>query len=220
MKVIIISVFLVMASFVADAPYSYGASCCDQTFIIYGKTRGEYSVLLFDLFIGGECYDWSTYAFFFYPDTAKRFALNYAGSAQDWARDFILNNDHERVDTLKGDSGVYHLSENLSVSPPPADTSFPDKWRMVSTYDCCGARMWYKSCPVNCIDWPIFDGSEAQLVYYYKEGLYKNYSFKEVYYFRESGLVIILTYQPEIAPGMDRMDGIMMYLLRPYKKGE
>lgn len=192
-----------------------GATCCDQTFTIYGKTQGDYSILLWELFIGGECYFWYTYIFVFNPDTVRQFTSKADYGGKGWAYDFILNNNHERIDTLKNDSGIYRINAEITISPPAADTSFPDKWRMVARDQFCGAGIWYKNCPVNCLDLPNFMGCNAQLIYSYDGGLYKNYSIKEAYYFPESDLVIILTDQPIVCVGMDRMDGIMMFKLLP-----
>lgn len=203
----------------ATANSALAASCCDQTFTIYGKTQGDYSILLWDLFIGGECYSWYTHVFIFSPDTVRQFKAEYGKGSEGWAYDFIAHNSPEKIDTLKNDSGVYFISDDITVSPPQTDTTFEEKWhRLCDEYH--SVVTWYKKCPINCIDYPVFSGCDTKLLYYYKDGLYKNYSLKEVYYLPESNVVIVLTHQPYVADGMDRMDGIIIYRIVPTQKGE
>ncbi len=214
LALIFLILILVSASSQIDA-----SSCCDQTFTIYGKTQGEYSILLWDLLIGGDCYSWYTYVFLFSPDTVRQFMAEYGKGGAGWAYDFIANNDEEPIDTLESDGGVYHLNSQISVLQPPVDSTFDDKMKRLAD-ECYGADIWYKKCPVNCIDYPVFEGCDAKLLYYYKKGLYKNYALKAVYFFPVSNLVIILTNQPYVAIGLDRMDGILIYKISPPTGGE
>ena len=213
----LICLILIIALFIPCN--SHSASCCDQTFTLYGKTQGEYSVLLWDVFVGGACYSWYTNIFVFTPDTMRRFVSEYGDGGQGWASEYIAHNNLEKIDTLLCKDGKYAIKDSLTISPPEEDTSFVGKWRMISINDCCGASSWYKKCPVNCFDLPIFNKGHAELIYYYKDGLYKNYSLKNVYYFPESDLVIILTHQPKTAVGLDRMDGLLVFKLSSEEEG-
>jgi len=184
---------------------------CDQTFTLYGKTAGKHAMLIWDLFIGGECERWTTHVLVVGSDKPR--LLKYSEDAPNWVPDLLSELPTEAFVVVPDSAGVYHFTHAAAVAAPPPDTTFPRKWDKIGGSDYADATKWYRECPVNCLDNPAFLGVEAELVYWYEGGLYKNYGIKEVAYFPESGYVFIKTNQPLVLTGMDRMDGLLIYRL-------
>jgi len=210
-------IVIVFSLLLMTASPSSSSTFCDQTFTLYGKTAGQHAMLIWELYIGGECESRTTHVLFLGPQKTR--LMKYDDEAQSWVPDVLDELPTEAFVIVPDSAGAYHLTAGASMTAPPPDTTFPRKWDKIGGSNYADAAKWYRECPVNCLDNPAFLGVEAELVYWYEGGLYKNYSIKEVAYFPESGYVLIKTNQPIGLPGMDRMDGLLIYRLR-LAKGE
>jgi len=189
---------------------------CDQTFTIYGKTAGEHSAIFWDIFVGGECENWHVYAFFVGYERTYQMSLGIDGGGKAWVPSFLEELPTERMDTLVQAGGKFYIDKDIYFMAPEPDTTFRRKWAGIQ-YE--GVKKWYSECPVNCSDYPVFNKAEATLLYEHKTGLYKNYLIKQAIYFPISHYLVIMTDQPALATGMDRMDGMLIYKILPQEEG-
>ncbi len=205
------SIVLVCAAVVALSAVAVGSTFCVQTFTIYGKTAGEHGALMWDVFIGGECESTTSYCLFL--GNARPYLLTTTGSAKDVFPEFLSENRPEKSKTLRSSESKYFISKGVYVTPPPPDSTFQRKFGKVINDGGGNAWDWYKACPVNCSDYPVFFGTDAKLVYEYQGGLYKNYAFSQVIFFPKSKYLVLVIDQPTRAVGSDSMHGLLVYKL-------
>lgn len=205
------SFILVCAAVIALSATAVGSSSCVQTFTIYGKTAGEHGVLMWDVFIDGECEFTTSYCLFL--GSARTYLLTTTGSAKDVFPQFLAEHRPEKSETLRRSEGKYFVGKGIYVTPPPPDSTFQRKFNKVINDGGRNASDWYKACPVHCSDYPIFFGTDAKLVYEHPDGLYKNYAFSQVIYFPKSKYLVLVTDQPTRAVGLDTMHGFLVYKL-------
>jgi len=188
------------------------ASLCDQTFTIHGKTKGENSLLFWEVFRGGECYHWYGYALVLGDSVTPVLTFNPEG--QTWVARLLADLPTEEAVRIAPTEGVYRIDDSISVQPPPEDTTFVSKFSGLISGGAYGnASEWHRMCSSNCNDYPVVHGCGADVVYSYKGGVYKSYSFKEVLYYPESRYVVVITDQPQTAVGLDTMHGLLVLKL-------
>ncbi|MDH4156735.1 MAG: hypothetical protein OEW00_05610 [candidate division Zixibacteria bacterium] len=196
------------------------ATLCDQTFTIYGKTAGDHSIFWFDEYVGGECYFWEVNTVYLGYDRPYVMSMRHDGGGKDWVPQLLADLPSEAGTILKDSSGVFRINDSVSFTAPPPDSTFPRKHARLANDGPADARHWYRVCPVNCSDYPVFTGVEADLVYSHKRGLYKNYGISRAVYYAPSGYLVVITDQPQTAVGLDTMHGLLIYKLRLPQEGE
>ncbi len=206
---------LTCAITILSAPALLGSSNCEQKFTIVGKSTGVDGVLLWQLYVNGECEYSESYCLFLGGEHA--YEMKAGGAAKEVFDRFLAGTPKEEPLVIAEEGGTYVLRDSATVAPPRPDSTFDRKFNKVVNEGGSGALDWYRACPVYCSDYPVFRGVEANLVYEFKGGLYKNYTFSQVLYFPSSGYLVIVTDQPLRAVGSDTMDGLLVYQLT--KKG-
>jgi hypothetical protein len=205
------SIVLVCIAVIALGVTAVGSTSCVQTFTIYGKTAGEHGVLMWDVSVDGECEFTTSYCLFLGND--RPYLLTTASSAKDVFPQFLSEHRPEKSVMLRSSEGKHFISKSIYVTPPPSDSTFQRKFNKVINDGGRDASDWYKACPVHCSDYPIFFGTDAKLVYEYRDGLYKNYAFSQVIFFPKSKYLVLVTDQPTRAVGLDTMHGLLVYKL-------
>lgn len=193
-------------------PVVFAASMCDQTFTIHGKTKGDHSLLFWEVSLGGDCHQWYGYALVLGDSVTP--VLTYKPKGQAWIGPLLRDLPVEKVVRIEPNEGAYKINDSVWIQPPVEDTTFVGKFSdliNVGSYE--NARGWHRMCSSNCDDYPIVRGCVADVVYSYEGGVYKNYIFKEVLYFPESRYVVVITDQPLMAVGGDTMHGLLVLRL-------
>lgn len=204
------AVCLLLVLFSASA--ALASSMCDQTFTIHGKTKGETSLLFWDEYRGGQCGEWYGCALVLgIPGTPL---MTLTADRQTWVASLLDDLPTEEMERVEASDGVYRINDSVWVEPPPEDTIFVRKFSgLVSGGSYGDARAWHRMCSSNCEDYPIVHGCVSDVVYAYEGGVYKNYTFKEVLYYPESGYLVVTTDQPLTAVGLDTMHGLLVLKL-------
>jgi len=195
------------------------ATLCDQTFTIHGKTSGENAMLFWSVVLGGECEGYIRGFVLVLGDTITPI-LTTQKWGMDWVPRLFKDISEEKSIKIEETDGRYVINDTVWIEPPAEDTTFPRKFGTVINRGGDGPKDWYRECPVNCSDYPIVHGCAAAVVYSYEGGLYKNYSFKDLLYYPESGYLVVITDQPLKAVGLDTMHGLLVLRLKTNEDGE
>ncbi len=97
---------------------------------------------------------------------------------------------------------------NISLSPPVANSFLLTQKQTSFPYDC--AKHWNKNMGKQGIDLPICKGIKPELVYFYKEGLYFNYTIEQAYLFTQSKYILLFTKSQHTCNGESTMHGFML----------
>lgn len=198
------------------------ATFCDQTFTVYGKTAGDPSIIMWELHTGGECLGWAPHALFLYHGRPTVLNGSHAGSSKEWVEAFLRTQQTEEMIPLSGSNDTIYVADSIYFVPPETDSAFTRLWEEEVIHEGSDLPALYRSCrrqDITYLDDPIFYGIEADRIYRYGGGLYKNYSFKEAVYFPHSAYLVVMTHQPLVMPGMDRLDGLLIYRLSDNNSG-
>jgi len=190
------------------ASTALSSSLCDQTFTVYGKTKGENSLLFWEVIRGGACEGGYGCSLVLGDSVVPVMTFNSGGGT--WITRLFTDLPVEKAVKIEPSEGAYKINDSISIDPPPEDTTFVRKFSSLMRADPKG---WYRACPVNCSDYPIVHGCQSQVVYAYKGGVYKNYQFKDVIYYPESNYIVIVTDQPAKTTGLDTMHGLLVIRL-------
>jgi len=208
MKVLLIVFFLMISA--GSVVHGQDSALCRPNFKLFDKTEGRYSLMFYRVYWEGQggCDRSSFNVLFLLPDRVHSFQSETLYG--NWVPNFYANLPLEKYEILKDSNGVFSWGDSMKISPPNMDSSFQNHFESLKRKD---ARSWYWICTENCIDDPIFSGIKPGRIYHFRGGLYKNYSIKEVRYYRESEYLIILTHQPLIDEKRRGMDGVIIYSL-------
>ncbi|MCB2202125.1 hypothetical protein KQH51_04790 [bacterium] len=210
MRKVVITVLLISITPVI----SHAASLCNQIFNILGKTSGEQSVLLFSVELTNECERKTSYAALLTSDSAVVLSKDEATDPA-WPAIFLSGGEIEQPIVFDSGLAAYDLGNGWTVSPPPTDSTFVGKWKELNRRSYGSLREFYRHCPTDCEDLPIFANCDARLAYRYEGGLYKNYHFSKVLWYPDSRVLVCVVHQPLLAVGMDSMHGLLIYHLYP-----
>lgn len=191
-----------------------GSSLCDQSFVVHCKTEGPQGLLFFDVLVGGACGNNTSYIVSLEPKQSKVWSRRADYYKPDSPFVALSGLNLEKKLMLRESSGRYKLNDSAFVSLPEQDSTFRKKLIRLSHDGSSDADHWNRECPVNCKDLPQFSGVNAQLVYTFPGGIYKNYTFSEVIYYPKSGYLVVVTYQPLKAVGGDTNHGLLIFHLK------
>ncbi len=195
---------------------SIPATFCDQTFTVFGKTAEEPSIIMWELHTGGECESWHINVMFLHRGEPISLSGSHAGSNDEWVGDFLRTQQIEEMITIPGSNDTIYIDDSIYFLPPGPDTAFTRIWNEEVIHEGSDLPALHHSCrkqDVTFTDEPVFYGIAAERIYHFGGGLYKDYSFKEAVYFPQSNYLIIMTNQPLVMPGMNRLDGMLIYKL-------
>lgn len=205
----------ILAAAISVACTTSAATLCEQEFTVYGKTKGDHSLLFWHEYLTGECGQHRTYAIYL-SDTGS-VELDCQWCPGDWVPAVTANLPMESaIEVPVGDSCV--VEDSIVVSPPPFDSTFPARYRELVKSGARGTagdwnRLTFERGRGGERDYPVFWGTEAHCIYAHDRGLYKNYGFQRVLYFAESRYVVIITDQPHTAIGLDTLHGLLVFKL-------
>lgn len=116
----------------------------------------------------------------------------------------------DSLSKLDSAKGVFRIDSAVSVTSPAKDSAFvfgfPDKEPGFQT-----AAYWNGNCITNCADDPIFQGAEYERIYFYNQGLYKNYKISQVYRDSDATFLVILTETSARAYSNNMMSGLLVF---------
>ncbi|MBN2227140.1 MAG: hypothetical protein JW763_07215 [candidate division Zixibacteria bacterium] len=189
------------------------ATFCTQEFTIYGKTAGDHSILMYEIYTGGECEDWTIHSLYLGFDSPKLIGGGTGATGKDWIPILLNDLPHDTRVELSDSNGAFYINDTTYFTPPQLDSTFKRKFMHIIREGGSDERDWYRACQSGCSDYPEFYGADAELIYVFRGGLYKNYTIKEAVHFPESGYLVIIIDQPLTATGMDTMHGMLVYRL-------
>jgi hypothetical protein len=111
---------------------------------------------------------------------------------------------------LKQDGSYGHAELNWTVSAPAEDPNFAADFGRHIEAGGSNARTWAQANPSRVLQVPQFENAQAQMLYSYGRGLYVNYRIDWACWLPQSRLLVLFTYQPLKAVGMDTMHGFML----------
>ncbi len=126
--------------------------------------------------------------------------------------------------TLKLEEFIIQKAENgviafpameLYISPPPNDIQLQASKNENFPNDC--AKIWNKNKGKAGICMPITKGLKTDLVYYYQDGLYFNYTIDKVYIFPLSRYLVLFTKNQNFCNGENTMHGFMIFRFETVK---
>lgn len=186
------------------------STCSEQTFAFKGKTSSEPSLLVYwELRDGAANMMTTIYYLFLTDDSAWAFTSAFHQDTLGCASLVFTQMNYESYIEPKRIDGALRLNDSMSFCPPSFDSTFFTRF-----WDAGGTpSVWYRKCSDNCIDNPIFN-FDSKLIYYHKNGVYKNYEIESAYFYEQSGYLIVFTHNPEKAAGLDTMHGVLIYRVR------
>lgn len=190
-----------------------GSSYCKHSFVIHGKTVGDRGLFFFDVLRGGECEGKESFILSLEPEKSNIWLRNADYYESDSISTVLSELNMEEKVSLKDSAGFYALNNSALVTLPVYDSTFKKKFVRLYDQGPCDAKHWNSACPVNCKDLPQFKRVNAELIYTYPGGIYKNYTFSEVIYFPKSNYLVVVTYQPLEAIGGDTNHGLLIFHL-------
>ena len=122
---------------------------------------------------------------------------------------------HFALDSLIWREGLWwNRSGTIQLASPPADsgdmTAF---WQHIAGTG-SGAESWNRLHGLDGVEEPLFLSGNGQLLYAYPAGLYINYRIAKAYWFPDPGLLVLFTTQEQLAPGLDTMNGFLVYRVK------
>lgn len=192
------------------------ATLCEQEFTVYGKTRGDHSLLFWQEYLTGECQQHSAHIICLF-DTSSVVLKSEYGRPEEWIPEITANLPmEEAVDLTVDDSCI--IEDSIIISPPPFDSTFRKRYaELVNSGESGFGQQWNRFTWTRDggadIDYPVFSGAETKCVYAQGRGLYKNYGLQRAVYFPESRYVVLITDQPITAVGGDSLHGLLVFKL-------
>lgn len=203
-----IAVFVLLLLGNGDA---LASSNCNQTFFVLAKTEGDRSLLIYKEKLDGGCYcATNLFMLFLDPDTVTVYSTNYCEDPEkEWNLPHFRDLMTELCIRPIMIDGRFVLNDSMSITLPRVDTTFMARF-VADDIGMCVPSVWHRKCGTDCLDEPIMDFS-ANLVYFHVSGVYKNYTIRDVWYWEQSGYLLIQTENPIKAAGLDTMHGMLLY---------
>ena len=82
------------------------------SFTIYGKTKGEHSILFWEVYIGGECYHWYTHALFLGYDQPHIMINRRDFGGRDWIPQILTDLPVESSFVIEETEGLYRINKS------------------------------------------------------------------------------------------------------------
>ena len=194
-----------------DGDSAHASSCCEQTFFVLAKTEGDHSLLIYKEKLDGECYcATNLFILFLEPDTVSVYRTHYCEDPEkEWNLPHFRDLMTDGLVRPSLQDSTFVLNDSMSITRPNVDTTF---LRRFASYDIGMSvpKIWHERCKDDCLDGPVFN-FPAELVYFHRGGVYKNYNIIDVWYWEQSGYVLVQTENPQKAAGLDTMHGMLLY---------
>ncbi len=116
----------------------------------------------------------------------------------------------EEVIAIKSYDGHINFPiTDISLTAPPPNQPLQYQRQEKYRNDC--AKNWNSNMGKEGIDMPIFKGIKPELLYYYKDGIYFNYTVEEAYLFPISRYLLVFTKSEQKCSGDNTMHGFMLF---------
>ncbi|RMG68067.1 MAG: hypothetical protein D6715_03365 [Calditrichaeota bacterium] len=193
----------------------HSSTACRQSFHLLFLTRSQPLTLWVGEDLSGECsLSRLVQVVLDEPEARTLYTLLEDYGQWQWLKRVRDRLQHFAVDSLSRQQNLWQdRSGRIQLSAPPADSL-----RMQAFWDHIagtgsGAESWNRTRGRDGLQEPVFVKGTAVLRYAYPAGLYLNYQIDRVYLFPEAGLLVIFTRQEQLAPGLDTMNGFLVYQL-------
>ena len=197
---------LLMVMFVASSIFA--TNPCQQEFELLGKTTGEPSVLRFIEHRFGAC-EMEMNVSLYLTGERPAVVMDYKSF---WTDSLFKARSHEVPMSIDVCDGIATIEDSITVHAPETDSATAEMWKhyiQTGGYE----PTFFVDCTTDCIDEPLFDGAEFEPVYIHPSGFYKNYSLERLFYYPESGYLVILTRQPTEFYYQNTLHGLLVYRL-------
>jgi hypothetical protein len=94
------------------------------------------------------------------------------------------------------------------IEAPPMDSTLLKLFQ--KEYYAGRERSWNELYGIKGISVPSTEGIDINLIYYFPEGLYVDYTISKAYYFPYPGYILVFTNQSRMASGADTMHGFLL----------
>ena len=196
------------------ASHVFAEAKCEQKFVLFDKTVGDHSLMFYRLGWSGECgYTQSTfYTLFILPDRVH--STSSTSLYGNWVPRLYENMELESYEVLTETDGYYYLNDTTYFSVPRYDSCLENRYNSLPKKD---VKTWYWECFDSCSAPPQFYNFTPESIYHHPGGLYINYSYSEVRYYRESNFLILLTDQPKLDENNRTMNGMIILKVDGYQ---
>ncbi len=101
-------------------------------------------------------------------------------------------------------------NKDIKILPPAFDSLLYKEFNEHIVKGGSNAISWFNLKGNKGIKLPNIERIKTKLLFSFKTGLYINYEISEVHYFPKK-YIIVFTHQPQIAVGLDTMDGFLIF---------
>lgn len=197
-----VSIILAIVSF-------FLTTICTQEFSFLGVTGSNIAVFWIIEDVGGECYHSELVQITVDEKSASEYRLSFAKYKQTdlFKKAFNELQVEPQLDLAAGQDSLYNSQEGWSVVSPPKNDSLMARFHALDIQ----AEQWNSNHGEGGTISPTFRNCSASLLSSYDRGLYVNYKIKRAHFIPSHRLLIVFTDQPSRGPGLDMMDGFMIF---------
>lgn len=191
---------------------NYFSTNCRQEFHFFFLSEGNQNSKTFWIGedLSGEC-KVSRLLNIYISDTTVSFQQSDLAEYKNWECIIELSSVLKRYEeqTLQMKDNIFRL-DGFKISPPKYDSALVKEFNEHIIEKGSGAVSWFHQKGKNGIMLPEIKGFKLELLFYYKKGLYINYSISRVIYFPNEFL-LIFTNQNIKSVGGDSMYGFFIF---------
>lgn len=207
-----VMIFMLLSTVIVFS--ALGQKKCQQRFVLFDKTVGEHSLMFYRVDRSGDCGGESStfYTLFLLPDRVHSSSSNQL--IGNWVPNLYKNMTLEKYEILTDSNGYYYLNDSAYVLAPAFDSSLDKRYQSLPKKD---AKTWHWECFDKCSASPRYFNFNPEQIYRHPGGLYINYTFSEVRYYRESNFLILLTHQPLLDSDSKTTNGMIIVKVDGYR---
>jgi hypothetical protein len=209
---IIFFVVCIVCLITCSTRISETASNCNQSFLFLLATADNNPVFWIAEDVGGECW-YSHLIQIAVEDTTDTATYTALGSYKSWnwkgLEEKLKGVICQPAIELENQNGMWSLPGlSWRIGVPPPDSAMLKL--LQKEYKAGRERSWNVNYGIKGVSVPSAEGLDIEMVYYYPEGLYIDYTISKVYYFPQSRYILVFTNQPRMASGLDTMHGFLL----------
>ncbi len=189
---------------------SQATTNCNQSFTFLFAAADHSRVFWIVEDVGGECLYSRLIQVVAKDDYATTIYTRFGGyQSWKWLQDNVKHIVKEPAIQLENHDGVWITPDtSWRIAVPPPDSALLRLFQ--EEYAKGGERSWNVKYGIKGVSVPSAEALNIDVVYYYPEGLYIDYTLSNVYYFPRSGYVLVFTNQRRLASGLDTMHGFLL----------
>jgi hypothetical protein len=184
---------------------------CDEQFNVIGFTTESEPSFWVAVIRNGDCVSSTLIRVSVHGDSltgVKKFG--YSPSASSWTSSILKQFKHETPIVFSNPSDDWiKLDSGFSIRQPQPSRQLLTRFRQ---WDSVGIEAWYWNRQEGAagVDLPRVRGDSLKLVYADSVGLYLRYRLQDVYYYPESGYLVITTANDRYAGEFDSENGFLI----------